>query len=161
MMKVLRKAKLVIFILFVVICFSRMFAQIIRVPILDLAGFVSGFSPLPLVFSNKEGFEDFTSVVKFSYQDKSGDSVSQIVDQNTLKSITGPIYRAGGYGIALNYAYRFPEELWYPTVKYLLCDSSILFDKNLMDKKDPIVLSAKVLKEKEWLLWSKEIKCTK
>jgi hypothetical protein len=104
----------------------RLFGDTFRIKTLDQIGFGSGFSPLPLVFSDREGVEDFAHVMKIDYTTLSGLKKSTVFDQAFYSNIQGPIFLVGTYSVAIAYSPRFPETLWRPVLEYGFCKGRTL-----------------------------------
>ena len=90
----------------------RLVGDTFRIKTLDQIEFASGFSPLPLVFSDRQGVEDFAHLIKVDYQTKSGLKKSTVFDQKFYSNIEGPLNLVGTYSVAIAYFPRFPEMLW-------------------------------------------------
>lgn len=104
----------------------RLVGDTFRIKTLDQIGFASGFSPLPLVFSDRQGDEDFAHLIKIDYQTKSGLKKSTVFDQKFYSNIEGPLNLVGTYSVAIAYFPRFPEMLWKPALTYGFCHQGTL-----------------------------------
>lgn len=104
----------------------RFIGDTLQIKKLDQIGFASGFSPLPLVFSDREGVEDFAHVMKIDYVTASGTKKTSYFDQKLFSSIEGPLFLVGTYSVAIAYSPRFPEMLWKPALLFGFCNGGTL-----------------------------------
>ncbi|MBY0414369.1 MAG: hypothetical protein K2Q18_09395, partial [Bdellovibrionales bacterium] len=100
----------------------RFFGDTFQISALDKIGFASGFSPLPLVFSDRKGVEDFAHVIDVTYQLKNGQTKEKIFNQEVFLNLKGPQTKSSIYAIGLAYSTRFPEALWGNTLRYGFCN---------------------------------------
>ena len=137
----------------------RLFGDTFRIKPLDQIGFASGFSPLPLVFSDREGVEDFAHVMKIDYVTESGLKKSTTFDQTFYSNIKGPLFLVGTYSVAIAYSPRFPETLWRPALIYGFCNGGTL--AVAMNEKE-LIKSVEINihhLEKAALHWKETISC--
>ena len=116
----------VAFLLFLGLASLRTVGQLTGSQKVEGLGFMVGFSPLPNVFSDREGYEDFTTQIALTYSDTAGIQKKQILNNRLFKKISGPLYWRGLLGVSLGYAYRFPEALWLKSWKYVFCESQLI-----------------------------------
>lgn len=115
----------------------RFIGDTLRIKSLDQIGFVSGFSPLPLVFSDRGGVEDFAHHMLLSYVTLSGLKKEILFDQKLYSKIEGPLYLVGTYSVAIAYSPRFPKDFWEPVLQYGLCKDGSL--KSAIGEKEKIL----------------------
>ncbi|MBC7712898.1 MAG: hypothetical protein H7177_06140 [Rhizobacter sp.] len=130
-----------------------------RIKKLDQIGFASGFSPLPLVFSDREGIEDFAHIMKINYVTVSGIHKSVDFDQKFYSSIPGALSMVGTYAVAIAYSPRFPEMLWKPALVYGFCNHGTLartMNENELIKSVEIRITHL---EKNYLTWGQKLEC--
>lgn len=137
----------------------RLVGDTFRVKVLDQIGFASGFSPLPLVFSDREGVEDFAHVMKLDYVTMSGEKKSTYFDQKMYSNIEGPLSLVGTYSVAIAYSPRFPKNFWLPALTRGFCQNGAL--AKAMNEKElikSVELNIHHL-EKSHLHWKENIEC--
>ena len=154
------KVKKYFYFSFIFLASLRILSQVTSIESLDGIGFMTGFSPLPIVFSDKSGYEDFTTRINISFPQKNGKTIEQKLDYKIISKLDGPLYRIGILGVSLGYAYRFPEEFWLKNWKYMFCESGIgqKIIPNFNNQKE-FSITLKVLKNSKWILFKKGILC--
>jgi hypothetical protein len=113
-------------ILVVAMGLMRFVGDTFRIKILDQIGFASGFSPLPLVFSDREGVEDYAHNMKINYETISNIKKTTYFDQTMYGNISGPLHLVGTYSVAIAYSPRFPENFWKPVLTFGFCNHGSL-----------------------------------
>lgn len=103
----------------------RFLGDTFQIKPLDQLGFISGFSPLPLVFSDRMGIEDFAHQIQIKYSIDNHEYNKEF-NQEAYANIEGPLTRVGVYAIALAYSPRFPKNLWENTLSYGFCKNGPL-----------------------------------
>ncbi len=145
-------------ILIIVLGLSRFVGDTFRIELLDNLGFASGFSPLPLVFSDRQGIEDFAHEIKLTFHNESNKKIVYF-DQQAYTNIEGPLNRVGVYAIALAYSPRFPKSLWENVLKVGLCKNGALYKAFLLDSNvDKVFIEISHLERKN-LFWNIEVLC--
>ena len=137
----------------------RFFGDTFRIKKLDQIGFASGFSPLPLVFSDREGIEDFAHVMKIDYVTVSGAHHTTYFDQKFYSHIKGPLSLVGTYSVAIAYSPRFPENFWKPAIIHGFCNRGTLA-KSI--NEDELIKSIEITIshfEKSYLFWRQNLEC--
>lgn len=155
------KKKMIIGLQLFVVAFGlmRLIGDTFQIKMLDQIGFASGFSPLPLVFSDRGGVEDFAHAMKINYVTVSGKSKTTYFDQKMYSSIKGPLSYVGTYSVAIAYSPRFPENFWKPALIRGFCHRGAL--AQAMHEQELIkTLELKILHfEKSHLQWTEKIEC--
>ncbi len=101
-------------------------------------------SPLPIVFSDVNGYEAFGSDfnLKF-YTDKENFIETKITNKEGAK-ILGPYNRRNVYGAVIGYAPRIPEEIFQSVMKHGFCRNDILVNEfNLPKNLNKLILNIK------------------
>ncbi len=145
--------------LVVIMGMMRFVGDTFRIKKLDQLGFASGFSPLPLVFSDREGIEDFAHVMKIDYVTMSGLHKTTYFDQKFYSNIEGPLNLVGTYSVAIAYSPRFPEMLWRPALLHGFCNNGTLA-KTM--KETELIRSVEINishLEKSYLRWRQSLEC--
>ena len=110
-----------------------MFGHLFNATILQNIGAITVASPLPLVFTDRWGMEDFASRYFVKWKGASDATGSaRISGARRLKSsdfrrLPGPFTRKDVYATAVAYAPRLPETLWRPVLEYGFCRSGPLW----------------------------------
>lgn len=137
----------------------RLVGDTFRIKTLDQIGFASGFSPLPLVFSDREGVEDFAHLIKIDYATKSGSKKTTEFDQTFYRNLEGPLYYVGTYSVAIAYFPRFPKSLWQPVLLHGFCNhgamAKAMKEQELIDRVEINIHHL----EKAGLHWKEAFTC--
>lgn len=91
-------------------------------------GFATMSSPLPRVFTNRQGLEDFSLHHDIRWTTVTGLTKNKRLTAADLRRITGPFARRAVYAAAIGYAPRLPESLWLNVLGYGFCRTSTLSD---------------------------------
>ncbi len=113
-------------IMIVVLGLARFVGDTFRFKKLDAISFAFGVSPLPLVFSDREGVEDFAHQTKILILDNNQEKVEKYFDKKAFQNLTGSQSRVAIYSIALTYSPRFPELLWRNAIQKGFCNNGAL-----------------------------------
>ncbi len=126
---------------------------------LEQSGFASGFSPLPLVFSDREGIEDFAHSMRINYITQSQKKKSVTFDEDFYSKIDGPLYLVGTYSVAIAYSPRFPKNFWVPVIQYGFCKDSTL--KKAINEHEKILTIEILINHYENIekQWKENISC--
>jgi hypothetical protein len=83
-------------------------------------------SPLPLVFTDREGMEDFAQQYVLRFRARGGDEQRQTLQARDLRRVDGAFARRAAYAAAIAYGPRLPEALWRPALEYGFCERRVL-----------------------------------
>jgi hypothetical protein len=86
-------------------------------------GFLSAASPLPLVFTDRGGYEDFATTYRLEIRCAAHRSHSVEVDKRHLARLAGPFDRRGAYVSAFLYAPLLDDELFRAVATSGFCSS--------------------------------------
>jgi hypothetical protein len=97
-------------------------------PPLEAFGFASMSSPLPRVFTDRAGMEDFALAYRLSIRTKSGQREERDLHASDFSRLEGPFARRAAYSAAIGYAPRLPDSLWQNALHYGFCETATLGD---------------------------------
>ncbi len=120
------KVKIILEVFIVCLGLTRFIADTFQFKKIDAISFAFGASPLPLVFSDREGVEDFAHQTKIIAQGNDQIAHEKVFDKHAFRNLTGSPSRVATYSIALLYSPRFPELLWRNAVQTGFCQNGPL-----------------------------------
>lgn len=95
--------------------------------IFEELGYISVSSPLPIVFTDRAGMEDFASRYTLSWTRKDdGKTLEKEITSTDFARLSGPFNRRGVYATAIGYPPRLSARLWKPVLLYGFCRSQVL-----------------------------------
>jgi hypothetical protein len=89
-------------------------------------GIVSVASPLPLVFTDRNGFEDFASRFDLRLVGTDGVVREHTLTASDFSQVGGPFNRRAPYAAAIAYAPRLPRRSTRPILHYAFCKTNLL-----------------------------------
>lgn len=111
---------------------------LLGVGLLEIIGYLSGSdvlsglgaltaaSPLPLVFTDREGMEDFANQYFLSWMTRGQKKSTAQLTSQEFSRVSGPFGRKGAYATVVGYAPRLPAELVRSVLKQGFCQRHIL-----------------------------------
>ena len=112
--------------LFLVWSLIAIIGYIFKIDALRGLGLAYQVSPLPVVFSDVNGFETFSADFKIELQfvpsvDTTPSPTTYVIDPQFYSQLKGPYNRRNVYGAAISYGPRLPEKVWKSILKFGLC----------------------------------------
>ena len=137
----------------------RFWADLFQLKKLDAITFALGISPLPIVFSNPEGVEDFANTVHVEFDHFHGRKTKLQFDRNVFGDLPFSPNLRGVYGIGLAYSSHFPEKLWGPALQFGFCkngDFARAFRQEIPKSVKVLIAHAENEKQK----WEHTVQCS-
>lgn len=91
-------------------------------------------SPLPLVFTGRNGIEDFESEHRVSIVFKDGSTYTKMVTQEDVRKIVVPFSRFNIYMGSFALMTLLPEKPWHSVIEYGYCNPGVMLETLGIDK---------------------------
>lgn len=97
-------------------------------------GLSYAISPLPLVFSDVNGFETFSAKFELNLNYVDGESEKFEISPRSIKNFSGPYNRRNVYGAAISYSPRLPSPVVQSILFSALCEPGFIKEEFAIKK---------------------------
>jgi hypothetical protein len=122
--------------LLVIIGLLSMLGHVSRQKIFFRLGMLTVASPLPLVFTDRRGMEDFANEYSLIYSTAESPLKEISLQSKELARLEGSFTRKAVFAAAIAYAPRLPRALWRAVLGYGFCHSGPL--AQAIEEKSPL-----------------------
>ncbi len=129
-------------------------------PALELLGRASAASPLPLVFYDMDGYEEFASLPTLVVRTRAGQELIVPITAETVARLRGPVIRLHPYILGVSEGPRKQAGLLDPLLTFAFCDPGRLAEElGLPRPLDAVTLRYTTRTEGRSWFWTREVAC--